>query len=285
MPLSTSNSELVQPAEARTKPHTKAHRSILVVLIGLVVIWLASEAGTLLAVHRVSKIMRRTQTEYRDAKRLQRYSADGKPTMLLFGNSLLLEGVDYPGLTYKLSDEYDVHRLIFELTDYLEEYYVLRKLFRQGALPHDVVMCLSVNQFIGDDIRGDFMASYMDSQDILRLGGRRHMDATSVSGLLFAHFSQWFADRGETRKAVLGEMKELCDRYGVRLTIVVPPTLAADRTDVLKEAGRASYVRVLVPVEPGGMNASFFRDRFHLNQAGAAAFTPRLGSELAQLAP
>ncbi len=63
--------------------------------------------------------------------------------MLLFGNSLLLEGVDYPALRNALSDEYDVHRLIFEQTEYLDQYYVLRRLFRHGARPHDVVLCIS----------------------------------------------------------------------------------------------------------------------------------------------
>jgi len=319
MPSSISNSEQAQVASGSTATPAKAHRGIFFLLVGLVAIWLASEAGTMLAVHRVSKIMRRTQMEYRDAERLQRYSPDGKPTMLLYGNSLLLEGVDYPGLKKELSGEYDVHRLIFEQTEYLEQYYVLRRLFRRGAAPHDLVICLSVSHLIGDDIRGEFMGVYMDSTDIVRLGSRRHMDATSISGLLFAHFSEWFADRAETRKAVLGaalpdmrdlatrlawvrvkpadpaaikevatprllEMKKLCDQYGVRLTVLVPPTLAKDRTDVLEEAATAAGVRVLVPVAPGGMNESFFRDGFHLNQAGAAIFTAKLASELPQRA-
>ena len=317
MPSSISNSERPQTAEAPTRPHIKAHLGIFFVLAGLVVIWLASEAGTMLAVHRVSKIMRRTQAEYSDATQLRHESADGKPTMLLFGNSLLLEGVDYPGLKNDLAGEYDVHRLIFEQTEYLEEYYVLRKLLRQGAVPHELVLCLPVNHFIGDDIRGDSMSLYMDAPDIVRLGMRRHMDATSISGLLFAHFSQWFADRAETRKAVLGaalpdmrevatrlawvpappsdpatvkkkatprllEIKKLCDEYGVRLTILVPPTLSNDRSDVLAEEARTLGIRVLVPVEPGAMQASLFRDGFHLNQAGAAIFTTKLASELAQ---
>src|SRR5215471_2471040 len=178
MPSSISNSEQAQVAEASARTPAKAHRGILFVLVGLVLIWLASEAGTMLAVHRVSKIMRRTQTEYRDAERLQRYSPGGKPTMLLFGNSLLLEGVDYPGLKKELSSEYDVHRLIFEQTEYLEQYFVLRRLFRRGAVPHDLVLCLSVSHFIGNDIRGEFMGLYMDPLDVVRLGNRRHMDAT-----------------------------------------------------------------------------------------------------------
>ncbi len=319
MLLSTSSSERASNTSFEARHGGKAHRSILIVLAGVVVIWLASEAGTFLAVHRVSKIMRRMQLEWRDTKEMPRYSATGKPTMLLFGNSLLLEGVDYAGLRQDLSAQFDVHRLIFEQTDYLDEYYVLRRLFHHGARPHDLVLCISVNQFIGNDTRGEFMARYMDALDIVRLGSRQHMDATTTSGLLFAHWSEWFADRAETRKFVLGlvmpdmrdlamrlawvrdkaadpevvrakatprlfEMKEICDEYGIRLTIVVPPTLAKDWSDVLEGAGEAAGVRVLVPVEPGGMNASFFRDGFHLNRAGATVFTAKLESELADAA-
>jgi hypothetical protein len=313
MPSSTSSSET--RAQER-----KTIRSIGVLLVGIVLIGLASEVATAFGVHRVSKIMGRTLEEYRDSQTLQSYSAAAKPTMLLFGNSLLLEGVDYPALKNALSEEYDVHRLVFEQTEYLDQYYVLRRLFRHGVRPHDVVFCTSVQHLIGNDTRGEFMAQYMDPIDIASLGRRRHMDATTISSLMFAHWSGWFAYRAETRKVVLGhvmpdvrdlattlgsrpasrispdevrvkaaprlrELKALCDQYGSRLTILVPPSLAQDHAEILTFLGEDAGIRVLIPEQPGAMNASFFRDGFHLTPAGAAIFTAKLQSELADPAP
>ncbi len=48
------------------------------------------------------------------------------------------------------------------------------------------------------------MAQYMDAIDIASLGRRRHMDATTISSLMFAHWSDWFAYRAETRNARVG---------------------------------------------------------------------------------
>jgi hypothetical protein len=49
-----------------------------------------------LAFAHVSRIQNRIITEYHAAQRVRSVGADGKPTMLLVGNSLLLEGLDLP---------------------------------------------------------------------------------------------------------------------------------------------------------------------------------------------
>jgi len=317
MHSSTSSSEKVTPSvRSQSRRGDITRRSIFAILAGLFIIWAVAEVGTMLAVHRVSKIMRRITQEYRESEQLEAVSAQGTPTMLLLGNSLLLEGVDYPRLRNAMSDEYDVHRLVFEQTGYLDEYYVLRKLFRHGARPHDVVLCLSMTQLIGNGTRGDFMSKYMDALDIASLGSREHMDATTVSSLMFAHWSDWFAYRAETRKAILGavmpdlrdlavkiawnqatpltpevvragaiprinELKELCDEYGSHLTILIPPTMGENHADALASVSKDVGVRVLVPVQPGVLDASFFRDEYHLNPTGAALFTAKLQSQLA----
>jgi hypothetical protein len=309
MPLSTSNSE--------SRWHKRnTDRSIFAIVLGILFIMLASEGATVFGIRRISKIMRRTTQEYRDSEHLKDFSESGTPTMLLLGNSLLLEGVDYPTLRSVLSDEFEIHRLVFEQTEYLDQYYVLRRLFRHGARPQYIVLFTSVNQFIDNGTRGDFMSRYIDSIDIISLGRRQHAGATALSSSMFAHWSEWFAYRAETRKVLLGrimpdvgtlamtlgvrpvasispeqirvesssrlkELKELCDQYGSRLAIVVPPLLEQEHADDLKLAGKDADVRVLIPVPPGTMHASLFRDGFHLNAAGAAIFTAKLRSELA----
>jgi len=79
----------------------------------------------------------------------------------------------------------------------------------------------------------------------------------------------------------LRELKDLCDQYGSRLTIVVPPSPRQNNDPVLASAGNSAGIRTLIPEEPGAMDFSFFRDGFHLNPTGAAVFTAKLQSQLA----
>jgi hypothetical protein len=232
------------------------------------------------------------------------------------GNSLLLEGVDLPYLQRQLSSKYDVHRLVLEQTEYLDLYYVLRTLFRRGSRPREVVLCLGVGHLIGDGTRGEFTARYEDTSDIIALARRQHFDATTTTNYFFAQLSSWFGIRVELRKwflarvmpdigvlsnvlgfrpapaldeadvqhkseARLQELKALCDQYGVRLTVLIPPGLSkADYAEDVSAIGRESGVRVLIPVQAGSMEKSMFRDGFHLTPAGAEIFTTKLAPVL-----
>jgi hypothetical protein len=115
-------------------------------------------------------------------------------------------------------------------------------------------------------MRGEFTARYQDATDLADLARREHLNATTTTNYFFAHWSGWFGTRTEIRKwllarvmpgvggltSVLGfrpapalsesevrlksearlrELKTLCDEYGARLTIVIPPTLAAIATE------------------------------------------------------
>jgi hypothetical protein len=303
-------------SSSKSPPRISAtHRTILLVLAGLVLIGVVTEGMARYGLHRISRISRRIGQEYQDARTLPTYSASGKPTLLLVGNSLLLFAVDYPALKAGLSEKYDVHRFVIEQTEYLEQYYILRKLFRDGSRPHDIVLCVSVNHLISDSTRGEFVSRYLDPVDILELSRREHFSATTTSGQLFAHWSDWYANRAEIRNVILGhalpdvqdlttvlawrqaskvtsaevqqkadlrlkEIKALCDQYGSRLTILVPPALAEDHADVMRADGEAMDVRVLVPEKAGEMQRSLFLDGFHLTPTGAAQFTAKLQPQL-----
>jgi len=320
MRSSISNSEVAPSRAFEVIRGGKTQRSIWAIVLGLMLIALAAEFLTSLAVNHVSKILRRTQQEYSDAAKLKPFSASGTPTVLLLGNSLLRDSIDYPVLRGALSSEYDVHRLVFEQTEYIDQFYVLRTLLRNGARPREVVLCISVNHLLGNETRGEFMSRYMDASDVASLGRRLHLDATTVSSLMFAHWSEWYAFRADTRKAVLGavlpnvrdlvttlgwrrpaplsadevrfkaeprlrELKTLCDQYHVQLTILVPPALSQDRSDVVVSLGENIGLRVLIPEQPGALNADLFQDGFHLNETGAAIFTGKVQSELVTLNP
>ena len=122
MPSSISSSE-APPVTDKVRADVKtSHLSIWLILAGICLIGAASEAVTMFGLHRVSKIIRRTDQEYRDSLALPTYSATNTPTMLLLGNSLLLEGVDLASLRTTVAGKYDVHRLVFEQTEYLDLY-------------------------------------------------------------------------------------------------------------------------------------------------------------------
>jgi len=193
MPSSISNSELARPADSfQVLPGGKTRRSIWTIVVGLVLTALVAEGLTIVGVHRVSKVLRHTAQEYNDAEKLSPYSAGGKTTVLLLGNSLLLEAIDYPTLRRELSPEYEVHRLVFEQTEYLEQCYVLRALLGDGA-GGTISCCVppSITCWKAT-LGGEFMSRFMDAHDIASLGHRQDLDATTVSGgLIFAHWSEW----------------------------------------------------------------------------------------------
>ena len=305
---------MLRTDEARSS--TKAsYRSLWMILAGICLIGVASEAIASFGLHRVSKIEHRIHEEYRDSLELSAYSATGTPTMLLLGNSIPLEGVDLDVLRTAVAGKYDVHRLVFEQTEYLELYYLLRKLLRNGSRPHDIVLCLPVSHLIGDNSRGEYMARYMDAIDVAALSRREGLDATSASNYFFAHWSDWYASRAEIRKVLLGhmmpdagnlalvlgyrpapvfavaeieakserrlrELKDLCDQYGSRLTILVPPNGRTSDVEALVRVGNKVGVRVLVPIWPGELNRSMYRDGFHLTATGAQLLATKLGPEL-----
>src|ERR1017187_8257715 len=169
MPSSTSSSEAMHLTGNSKADYRASHRSIGLILAGICLIGIAAEAVIFFALPRLSKIEHRIEEEYRGALALPSYAATGSPAMLLVGNSLLLEGVDLNSLRTSVSGEYDVHRLCIEQTEFLDLYYLLRKLFRDGSRPHDVVLCLSVAHLIGNNNRGEFMASFMDAIDLAAL--------------------------------------------------------------------------------------------------------------------
>ena len=60
---------------------------------------------------------------------------------------------------------------------------------------------------------------------------------------------------------------------------VIPPSLS-DRNELLMKAGTSEGVAVNAPVAFGSFGPEFYRDRFHLNEGGAAVFTEALARDL-----
>jgi lysophospholipase L1-like esterase len=80
----------------------------------------------------------------------------------------------------------------------------------------------------------------------------------------------------------LRRLRELCDANGVRLILLVPPTLDSENAvNEMTAAAQAAGVEVSVPIDPAMLSAKFYQpDGMHLNRDGAVLFTSALAREL-----
>lgn len=306
MPSSISASE---PATARRTAHVR--RATWVLLVGCLVVALGVEAAARFGLDRASRIQRRMVQEYAQAVAIGQDATPG-PHVLVVGNSLLDEGVRFDQLRQAL-DGVDVRRYMVEQTVYYDWLYGLKRLYREGARPDVVVVMLGTGHWLSPNIRGDYSAQYMMSvTDLPSVARDLGMHPTQATGLLVAGVSKFWGARVEMRNFVLGHlmpdlatfmnassavdrrpmvdidiapvlsarvarMRALTDQYGSQLVLLVPPMLnPVDGSGGLMTAAAAHGVPVLRPVVSGAFDGQLYRDGFHLNDTGAAAFTERL---------
>jgi lysophospholipase L1-like esterase len=282
-----------------------------------VVIALGVEAAARFGLDRSSKIQRRTVDEYRSARTIGLQPEPAGRHVLVVGNSLLDEGVDFDSLRQAL-DGWDARRFVVEQTYYYDWYYGLRRLFAEGARPDVVVLMLSTGQWVSTATRGDYSAQYLFSlTDLPAVARDLHLHPTQATGLFFAGVSKFWAARAEMRNFVLryalpgiGEvmnqvapvnraafsdtdvestvgarveqLKEVVESHGARLVLLVPPLLNAEDGAVgLMQAAERVNVAALRPVVSGSFGPQLYRDSgFHLNAKGASQFTERLAVAL-----
>lgn len=317
MPLSTSNSETASAiplADAR-RPMS-ARTGIIVLLTGLALILLGLELVSPLILTRLSRIERRVETETQAAHSLRPLTPDGRPTVLLVGNSLLLEGVQLDELQHTLSPQYEVSRLAIEQTHYLDWYFGLRRLLEEGARPSVIVLTLATDQLASRFTLGEsFAHRQMSAVDFPLAVRHAKLDKTSASTYWFAHWSNWLADKGfirqdamillvpnfrllaariadhgphvgdpalllEMAKERLPELHELEQTYGVKIVLLVPPTLRQDHAQEVQGFGDKAGVPVWVLSAPGEFQPNLFSDGFHLNAQGSEIFTTRLANQI-----
>jgi hypothetical protein len=313
MPLSTSSSDGVSDAPpASTNGSMSPRTGIFVLLTGLAAILLGLEIGSPLILNRFSNIERRVESEAAAARMLRRYTLDGRPTVLLTGNSLLLEGVQLDALRDQLAPQAEVSRLAIEQTQYFDWYFGLRRMLQEGSHPSMIVISLATDQFASRLSLDESFAHRQLSARDLRLAVREmQVDKTTASTYVFAHFSNWLANKGFLRQDVLillvphfrelaariadhgahihdpavllamaqqrlPELRELGQTYGVRIVLLVPPTLRPDHSQEIQQLGDTIGIPVWVLTAPGEFPRSLFRDGFHLNAQGSEIFTTRL---------
>lgn len=317
MPLSTSNSETASamPLGNARRPMS-ARTGLIALLTGLALILLALEVVSPLILTRLSRIERRVETETQAAHTLRPFTSDGRPTVLLVGNSLLLEGVQLDALQRTLSPQYDVSRLAIEQTHYLDWYFGLRRLLEEGVRPSVIVLTLATDQLASRFTLGEsFAHRQMSALDFPLAVRQAKLDKTTASTYWFAHWSNWLADKGFIRQDVLillvpnfrelaariadhgphvgdpavllemakqrlPELHDLAQTFGVKIVLLVPPTLRQDYSQEVQDMGDKAGVQVWVLSPPGEFPPNLFSDGFHLNDRGSEIFTARLGNRI-----
>lgn len=259
----------------------------------------------------------RVSRQYASALEI-RPSKPGEPkSVLMVGNSLLLQGIDLDRLQELTSGSMRIHPIFLEATGYYDWLYGLQRLFREGTRPQVVVLGVGISNFFSNGVRHDYTPMMLfDARDVLGVASDLKLDRTATSNLLLAHSSAFWDTRSVIRTQVLSHivphfqdlwmlaktqpavprdsaykataisrlrnLRELCQAYGARLIILIPPTPSSE--SAVREIVAASAivgVETLVPIDPATLAARFYApDAIHLNPEGAALFTSALGTDL-----
>lgn len=298
--------------------HPAFHYSKLLVGICVMLI-LAFELLSDYLLKHSSETYARVSRQYAEALKIRTVNAGGPTSVLMVGNSLLLEGVDTDRLKELTSGQLRVYPIFLEATGYYDWLYGLQRLFREGARPQVVVLGVGVNSFLADAVRQDYVPMMLfDLQDSLKVASDLGMDRTATSNLLLAHSSVFWDTRSVLRTQILRHsvphyrelalflkpqsaippaaqfqtmansrlkrLRDLCEAHGAKLIILIPPTPSSE--DAVRQMAIASQkadVNALVPIDPTTLSDKYYQpDELHLNSEGAALFTAALAELLPQ---
>jgi hypothetical protein len=317
MPSSTFSSETIETAAPPLAASSMSAKAGIVALLGgLAAILLGLEISSPMILARLSRTERRINSEMRAANGLRPTTRDGRSTVLLAGNSLLIEGVQMDSLRSELGPRYEISRLTVEQTHYWDWYFGLRRLLESGSRPSVIVLTLATDQLASRFTLGEaFAHRQMSTRDFSMVIRKTDLDRTTASTYFFAHLSKWQADKGFIRQCVmilaipnfrdlaariadhgphvndptiilerarqrLPDLAELSRTYGVRIVLLVPPALHEDHSREIQQIGDEAGVPVWVPSPPGEFPREYFRDGFHLNATGSGIFTSRIAQQL-----
>ena len=277
----------------------------------VVLLWISTETLVRGGLSKSSRIEGRIDGEHRAL--LSVTSEPGPVKLLVIGNSLLNAGVDFPEFQNSMGPGFKASRYVIEQTNFLDWYYGLRRLYKEGVRADFVVLPLSARQIIADGVRGEYFAyRMMNAGDFLDAARDAKLSATGAFSLLLGRWSAFYGTRSETRKFILSKtvpgvtglvsylspgadpnpldhertvraaaqrfkrIDELVRNNGGHFVFIVPASLDPHEEMYLEEAGRSAEISLLVPMRTETLSSIDFSDGFHLNPAGASRFTRAL---------
>lgn len=288
------------------------------VLVGIcALLILVFELSSDLLLKRYSETYTRVSRQYAEALKMRPAKPGDLASVLMVGNSLLLYGVDVDRLRSLTSNRVRICPVFLEGTGYYDWLFALKHLFEQGSRPQVVVLGVGVNSFFSNGVREDYAPLMLFGlRDSLRLASDLKMDHTAASNLLLAHSSYFWDTRSVFRTQILRhvvpryqelvlllkpqpsvppparfediassrleQLRSLCDEYGAKLILLVPPTpSSADGVHQMTLASERAGVDSLVPIDPTTLSTKYYlSDELHLNAQGAALFTTALAEFL-----
>lgn len=277
-------------------------------------VYLSGEAGARVAQH-FSNFYRRIRLESHAAQALRKAQAGQPESVLVVGNSLLKAGLDFEQLNHDLAPRFHVSRFVVEGSAYYDWYYGLRTVYRRGARPDTVVLCMNAG-FLADKTVPDQLSAYLlfDAGTIWTLARDVHEDATTVADWYLAHASALYGSGPELRGVLFGKLvnvpelwdevlppilpfssdprfvetieprlratRELCEANGSKFLFLIPPMRERGDGEMLAASGLA-HVHALRPIPNYSLDASYYLpDMYHLNDKGARVFTAAVIREL-----
>jgi hypothetical protein len=243
----------------------------------------------------------------------------GPRSVLIVGNSLVLHGIDVPAVEQSMGVGYTATKLAIVDSGYLDWVYGLASLFDRGSQPDAVVLAISPTQLVEDrPPTGAAARMVWTAPNLLRYAMERRPGLTATSDRMFEHLSEFFAVRSRLRNDArrllipgyermarelfvgsedtrdtardervaeerLRTLREECAHAGARFVYLLIPThttqdVAVERAMI--SAGTRTGVPVLAPVPNGALDSRWLLDGYHLNAAGASAFSARAGAAL-----
>lgn len=293
-------------------------RALIWLLSGILLYFAILEVAMRTVFPKISHGQYREQTDYRAATAVRSVADGGRKSVLVIGNSLLLQGIDRAKLQQMLAPAAAVTVFPIEGTTYFDWYYGLRRLFAEGARPATIVLCINSRQVISNGTNGErFARSLMRLRDLPAVAEAAKLDSMTVSSYFFANASAWLGGRSYLRNGLLQrwmpdadilvthftardlapftaspmvvatalsrleQFAALSQENGAEFIWLVPPTLnSADPAPAIKRAAAVHDLPVLIPYRPGSLPRSVFADGFHLNSQGAALFTAQAAPAL-----
>jgi lysophospholipase L1-like esterase len=288
------------------------------VLVGIcAILMIAIEISSIYLLKHDSLTYARLSRQYNEAIKMRPAGFGEPPCVLMVGNSLLLDGVVVDRLQALTSASMRIYPLFLEGTGYYDWLYGLRRVFRQGARPQVVVVGVGVNYFLENGVRQDYAPMvFFDARDTLAVASDLHLDRTATSNLLLTHSSIFWDTRNAIRMQILRRvvphledlfllvkprpavpegreieeisiprlrrLREVCEAYGAKLILLVPPTLSSESAvSEMAYAAHTAGVDISVPIDPAALTAKFYLpDGMHLNREGAVLFTAALAKDL-----
>ncbi|NOT07120.1 MAG: hypothetical protein HOP28_02850 [Gemmatimonadales bacterium] len=244
------------------------------------------EVATRFVVLDASRLQRRIESALAEAKTIR--PSPAAPSVLVVGNSLLLEAVNPDSMRALVGQTMDVRLLPIEQTTYFDWLYGVAHLLEKGSRPDIVAVVLPRVHLLNDGIWGPYSVfRLVSARDLLALARDLDLHPTVITSYALAEVSEFYGARTELRgvalRALLPGIEQLAPVFGgfgrgappKGRPLVDTLAIARERMRRMKatvEEGGSRLVWVLPPA--GVLDSTFDAGRDQVLRAAREAEVP-----------